>query len=172
MLHFFPFEYINFIKWTKLIWGYIFFWRKPIYQNLRNIYTCCCQYLQWGKKTTQPWYYCHICFKVLQYIVIILTATAVKTTRFFYDIWLKNTTKITMETTRILMSRIYLLYTEFISAWLCRKLLAYRNTLKSLPPGTNQYWAMSVKFLAQGNNGLSLTGFEPMRLAILRSLDY
>ena len=29
---------------------------------------------------------------------------------------------------------------------------------------------MSVKFLAQGNNDLSLTGFEPMRLAILRLL--
>jgi hypothetical protein len=27
---------------------------------------------------------------------------------------------------------------------------------------------MSVKFLAQGNNDLPLTGFEPMRLAIIR----
>jgi hypothetical protein len=27
---------------------------------------------------------------------------------------------------------------------------------------------MSVKFLAQGNNDLTLTGFEPMRLAIMR----
>ena len=26
---------------------------------------------------------------------------------------------------------------------------------------------MSIRFLAQGNNGLSLTGFKPMRLAIL-----
>jgi hypothetical protein len=26
--------------------------------------------------------------------------------------------------------------------------------------GTNQYLAMSVKFLAHGNNGLPLTGFE------------
>ena len=29
---------------------------------------------------------------------------------------------------------------------------------------------MSVKFLAQGNNGLPLTGFEPTRTAILESL--
>jgi hypothetical protein len=29
---------------------------------------------------------------------------------------------------------------------------------------------MSVIFLAQGNNGLLLTGFEPMRLAIIRLL--
>ena len=63
----------------------------------------------------------------------------------------------------------YLVYTEFILVWLCRKLLAYRNTLESFP-GTNQYWAMSVKFLAQGNNGLPLTWFEPMWLAILRLL--
>ena len=53
--------------------------------------------------------------------------------------------------------------TKFILVWLCRKLLAYRNTLKSLP-GTNQYCAMSVMFHAQGNNGLSLIVFEPMRL--------
>ena len=59
-----------------------------------------------------------------------------------------------------------LVYTEFILVRLWRKLLAYRNTLESVP-GINQYWAISVKFLAQGNNGLSLTGFEPMRLAIL-----
>ena len=31
---------------------------------------------------------------------------------------------------------------------------------------------MSVKLLAQGNNGLSLTGFEPMKLAILRLLAW
>ena len=70
----------------------------------------------------------------------------------------------------ILSSRsLILVYTEFILVWLWRKLLAYRNTLKSFP-GTNQYLAVSVKFLAQGNNGLSLTGFEPMRLVILRLL--
>ena len=64
-----------------------------------------------------------------------------------------------------------LVYTEFILVPLCRKRfsLIYRNTLESVP-GTNQYWAMSVKFLAQGNNNLALTGFEPMRLAILRLL--
>ena len=57
-----------------------------------------------------------------------------------------------------------IVYTEFILFWLCRKLLGYRNTLKSIP-GTNQYWAISVKFPAHGNNGLPLTGFEPMQLA-------
>ena len=46
-------------------------------------------------------------------------------------------------------------------------MLAYRNTLESVH-GTNQYWVMNVMFHAQGNNGLPLTGFEPMRLAILR----
>ena len=60
-------------------------------------------------------------------------------------------------------------YTEFILVQLFRKLLAYRITLDSVP-GTNQYWAMSIKFLAQGNNGLSLAGFEPMRLGIIRLL--
>ena len=64
---------------------------------------------------------------------------------------------------------IAVVYTEFNLVWLWRKLLAYRNTLESVP-GTNQYWAISVWFLAQGNNGLSMTGFEPMRLAILRLL--
>jgi hypothetical protein len=34
-------------------------------------------------------------------------------------------------------------------------------------PGTNQYLAINVKFLAQGNNGLPLTGFEPTWSAIL-----
>ena len=62
-----------------------------------------------------------------------------------------------------------IVYTEFIVVRLWRKLLAYINTLESIP-GTNKYWAISVKFLAQGNNDLSLTGFEPMRLAILRLL--
>ena len=63
-----------------------------------------------------------------------------------------------------------LVYTEFILFRLCRKLFSlYRNTLESVP-GTNQYWAISLKFPAEGNNGLSLTGFEPMRLAILRLL--
>ena len=52
-----------------------------------------------------------------------------------------------------------LVYTEFILVQMCRKLLAYRNTLQSLP-GTNQYIAMSAKFLAQGNNDLSQSGFE------------
>ena len=63
----------------------------------------------------------------------------------------------------------YLNHTEFILVRLCRKLLSYRSTLKSVP-GTNQYWAMRVKFFAQGNNELSLTGFEPIRLAILKLL--
>ena len=64
---------------------------------------------------------------------------------------------------------IILVYTEFILVRLCRKLLAYRYTLESVP-GTNHYWEISVKFLAQGNNGLPLTGFEPMRLALLKLL--
>ena len=68
-----------------------------------------------------------------------------------------------------LASYYFLVYTELILVRLCRKLLAYRNTLESVP-GINQYWAMSVKFHAQGNNGLSLRRFEPMRLAILRFL--
>ena len=46
-------------------------------------------------------------------------------------------------------------------------LLAYINTLE-IVPGTNQYWAISVKFLDQRNNGLSLTGLAI--LAILRFL--
>ena len=58
------------------------------------------------------------------------------------------------------------LYIEFILVRLWRKLLAYINALESIP-GTNQYWAISVKFIDQGINGLSLTGFEPMQLAIL-----
>ena len=58
---------------------------------------------------------------------------------------------------------------SFILVQLWRKLLAYINTLESVP-GTNQYWAISVKFIAQRNNGLSLTGFEPIWLAILRLL--
>ena len=66
-------------------------------------------------------------------------------------------------------SLVYLVYTEFILVRLWTKLLAYRNTLESVP-GTNQYWAISVKFLAQAINGLSLTGFEPKQLAILRLL--
>ena len=62
---------------------------------------------------------------------------------------------------------IFLVYTEFILVRLWRKFLAYINTFESVP-GTKQYWAISVKFLAQGNNSLSVTGFKPMRLAILR----
>ena len=58
---------------------------------------------------------------------------------------------------------------EFILVWFCKKLSAYRNILESVH-GTNQYWAMSVKFLAQGDNDLPLTGSEPMWLAILRLL--
>ena len=37
-----------------------------------------------------------------------------------------------------------LLYTEFILVRLCRNLLAYRNTVESVP-GTNQYWVIYVK---------------------------
>ena len=58
---------------------------------------------------------------------------------------------------------------EYILVLSCRKLFAYRNTLKSVPV-TNQYWAISVKIIAQAYNGLPLTGFEPMGLAILRLL--
>ena len=60
--------------------------------------------------------------------------------------------------------------TEFILVRMCRKLLAYRrNTIESVP-GTNKHFGMSVKFLAEGNNGLTVIGFEPMWLAILRLL--
>jgi hypothetical protein len=52
---------------------------------------------------------------------------------------------------------------------LCRKLKAYRHTFDSVL-GTNQYWAISVKFLAQGNNDWPLTGFGPLLLAIIRLL--
>jgi hypothetical protein len=63
--------------------------------------------------------------------------------------------------------RLYRIYLGSIS----RKLKAYRvrQTLETVP-GTNQYWAMCVKFLAQGNNRLPLTWFEPTRRAILRLL--
>ena len=67
------------------------------------------------------------------------------------------------------MHYLVLVYAKLILVRMWRKLLAYRNTLESAP-GTNQYCAISVKFLAQWNNGLSFTGFEPMRLAILRLL--
>ena len=63
----------------------------------------------------------------------------------------------------------YLVYTEFILVWLCRKLEAYKHTLESIP-WTNQYWAISVKFLAQENNEKPLTGFEPT--PFLQSFDY
>ena len=33
------------------------------------------------------------------------------------------------------------------------------ETIPSLEPGTNQYREISVKFLAQGNNSLSVQGF-------------
>ena len=66
-------------------------------------------------------------------------------------------------------SQANLVCTDFILVRLWRRILAYRNTLDSVP-GTNQYWTVGVKFLAQGNNGLSLTGFEPMWLANLRLL--
>ena len=42
---------------------------------------------------------------------------------------------------------IIIVYTDLILAWLYRKLLPYRNSLEPVP-GTNQYWAMSVMFLA------------------------
>ena len=61
------------------------------------------------------------------------------------------------------------LYWIYFLVQLWRKLIAYRNTLESIP-GTNMYWAISVKFLAQGNKRLTLTGFEPRQLAILRLL--
>ena len=67
---------------------------------------------------------------------------------------------------RLMIEMLVLVYTEFILVWLWRQLFAYRNSLESVP-GTNQYWAMCVKFLAQGNNGLSLIEFEPMWLVIL-----
>ena len=63
----------------------------------------------------------------------------------------------------------FLVHSEFILVWLYKKLLAYRNTLESVL-GINQYWAMSVKFLAQWNNGLPLTVIEPMEQAISRLL--
>ena len=60
------------------------------------------------------------------------------------------------------------LYWIYLSL-IVKKFLADINILKSVP-GTNQYWAISLKFLAQGNNALSLTGSEPIRLVILRLL--
>ena len=59
---------------------------------------------------------------------------------------------------------IFYLLSLFYYVWSCKL-----HTLKSIP-GTNQFWAIKVKFLAQGNNGLPLTGFEPMQLVILRLL--
>ena len=60
-----------------------------------------------------------------------------------------------------------LVYNTFILIRLYRELLAYRNTIEYVP-GINQYWEMSVKFLTQANNGLPMTGFEPMRLSIFK----
>ena len=45
-----------------------------------------------------------------------------------------------------------LIYNDFSLVRLCKKPLAYRTTLEFVP-GTNQYRAMRVKFLAQRNNG-------------------
>ena len=69
---------------------------------------------------------------------------------------------------KVLSNKTYysVVYPEFILYWLCRKLLAYRNALESVP-GNNQCSAMSVKVLAHGINVIPLTGFEPMRLTIL-----
>ena len=58
-------------------------------------------------------------------------------------------------------------YTEFILVRLCNKL--FRNTLESIL-GTNQYWTMSVQFLAQGNNDLPL--LLHLKPCIKQSLDY
>ena len=71
----------------------------------------------------------------------------------------------------IMRDFITLVYTELILVWLCRKLVAKIETFQNpfLEP-TMQYWTMIVKFLAQGNNGLTLTGFELIWLAILRLL--
>ena len=64
-----------------------------------------------------------------------------------------------------------LIYTEFILfRGLYRKLIAYIETLSNPIPRTNQYWAMIVKFLAQGNNDSPLTGFELTWTSILRLL--
>jgi hypothetical protein len=54
-----------------------------------------------------------------------------------------------------------LVYTEFILVLLCKKLRAYKHTFESIPE-TNRDRSMHVKFLAQGNNGLPLTGFKPI----------
>ena len=60
-----------------------------------------------------------------------------------------------------------LVYTKFVLVRLCRKLFAYKNTVESVP-GTNQYWEVVQSLLLMKTaNDLSLTCFEPMRLAIL-----
>ena len=58
-------------------------------------------------------------------------------------------------------------HSEFILVRLWRKLLADRNTLESIP-GTNQYWAISVKFLAQGNNRVWTIWLAILRLLVWR----
>jgi hypothetical protein len=63
----------------------------------------------------------------------------------------------------------WFIYRIYFSSIVWEAILAYRHTFESVP-GTNQYWAISVKFLAQGNNDLPLTGFEPTWLAIMRLL--
>ena len=60
----------------------------------------------------------------------------------------------------LLSSTRSLVYTEFILVRMCRNLLGYRNTPESVP-GTNQYWAVSVKVLAQGNNRFPWQGLNP-----------
>ena len=60
-----------------------------------------------------------------------------------------------------------LVYTEFILVRLWRKPLAYINTLQSVP--WNQP-VLSNQCLKEINGLLSLTWFEPMRLAIFRLL--
>jgi hypothetical protein len=62
---------------------------------------------------------------------------------------------------------IVLVYTEFVLRKSCVGSYKPRDSLPNLFPVA---CAMRVKFLAQGNKDLLLTGFEPTQVAILRLL--
>ena len=78
---------------------------------------------------------------------------------WYHFITLQTLAFICVETLNFNKLRTYFLQAKIsLYCWLCRKQLAYINTLKSVP-GTNQYWAMSVK---KENNSLKNAASKPL----------